>query len=394
VANLTSRSALSKLFERSEPEERLQRVWRKLEARRRRRGSPAAIPTMLAAAFVGLVVSFALVWIVARDGSSADLSSRTRSAPSAVQSEPALEASESETLVEPGPVARELDFGDGAHVTVGAGGKLEILERGARSVTLALRQGLAQFDIRPGGARRWQIESGGVTVEVVGTQFSLERTASSLRVEVQRGRVLVRGARISGQVQALNAGSVLTVPASDLSDAPAASSPAPAPPVSARPSAARASWRAAASERDWGRAWGDLGAAGLAQQSRRSDDVEELFALADVARLSGHPESAVGPLQKIVEQHASDARAGVAAFALGRVWLDALGQPHPAAAAFESALALKLPATLAEDARARLVEALVRSGEPARAHEAATDYRHHHPSGARRADVDRWSPAP
>jgi transmembrane sensor len=312
--------------------------------------------------------------------------------------------------VEPGAAARQLDFGDGARVTVGSGGKLEVLERSPRSVTLALRRGLSQFDIRPGGARQWRIESAGVTVEVVGTQFSLERTASTLRVEVQRGRVLVRGAQVPGQIQALDAGGVLTVPTT--SDGPSGSPPGiesaalgekpqASPLVTSRvrpatpgvdAAAAEPSWRAAATAQDWGRAWRDLGADGLAQQSQRSDDLADLFTLADVARLSGHPEAAVAPLRKIVERHASDPRAGVAAFTLGRVWLDALDQPSQAVSAFESALTLKLPATLAEDARARLVEALARSGDLSRARDAAAVYRSQHAHGARRADVDQWSP--
>lgn len=403
---------LSKLFEAHEPEARLQRVWRGIEARRRQRRFPPAIQTAVVAAAVGLLLSFGAVWWVDRGRANPNGTLPAASAGTKARSELA-EVPTGGSVVVPGTLPRELDFGDGARVTVGSGGKLEVLEHSARSVALALRQGLAQFDIRPGGSRHWQIESGGVTVEVVGTQFSLERSSSTLRVEVQRGRVLVRGAQVPGQVQALNAGSVVTVPT--VTDAPFSSCEAEAPAIGAaapEPSAAIAalppraptaqpnrgdgapSWRSAATERDWGRAWRDLGADGVARQSQQTDDIADLFTLADVARLSGHPEAAVGPLRKIVEQHAGDARAGVAAFTLGRVWLDALHQPSQAVPAFENALALKLPATLAEDARARLVEALTRSGDAARARDAATLYRSQYPQGARRADVDQWSPPP
>jgi hypothetical protein len=75
------------------------------------------------------------------------------------------------------------------------------------------------------------------------------------------------------------------------------------------------------------------------------------------------------------------------------VWLDALGNPAQAVLAFQRALDLELPMTLAEDAEARLVEALVRAGRADKARAAADRYRSHHPNGARRADVDRWSPA-
>ena len=50
-----------------------------------------------------------------------------------------------------------------------------------------------------------------------------------------------------------------------------------------------------------------------------SNDPGELLAMSDVARLAGHPRGAVAPLSKLVAEHASDARAPLAAFTLGRV---------------------------------------------------------------------------
>lgn len=40
--------------------------------------------------------------------------------------------------------------------------------------------------VQPGGPRRWQVEGGLATIEVVGT-------AGRLRVSVQRGAIVVRG---------------------------------------------------------------------------------------------------------------------------------------------------------------------------------------------------------
>jgi transmembrane sensor len=304
-----------------------------------------------------------------------------------------------------------LNFGEGARVTVGPGARLDVLEQTADGVTVALRRGLAQFDIHPGGVRRWKVESAGITVEVVGTQFTVERSRSAVRVEVQRGRVLVRGAEVPDRVQALEAGRVLVVETlREGHVAPAtraepslphaqpgqrAREPEP-PPAGAKASASSdpaASWRQAASEQDWQRAWEALGPDGVVRQTRQADSIEDLFTLADVARRSGHPDAAIGPLQEIVTGHARDPRASVASFTLGRVWLDALGNPGRAVSAFQRALALGLPMTLAEDAEARLVEALARSGRADEARAAAERYHRHHPNGARRADVDRWSPA-
>jgi transmembrane sensor len=89
----------------------------------------------------------------------------------------------------------------------------------------------------------------------------------------------------------------------------------------------------------------------------RSASVEDLLALADVARLSGHPRDAIEPLERVVTEHAEDPRASLAALTLGRVELHSLGEPALAARAFEKAIALNIPGGLAEDARTLLAEA-------------------------------------
>jgi transmembrane sensor len=151
-------------------------------------------------------------------------------------------------------------------------------------------------------------------------------------------------------------------------------------------------WQNAVRDRDWNRAWDALGEAGLSRITQGSDDVAELLTLADVARLSGHPHNAVAPLERVVSAHAGDSRAALAAFTLGRVWLDSLGNPAQAIAPLERALSLKLPAGLEEDAEARLVEAYARAGNPQQARALAEGYRSHFPGGWRTSDIDRWSP--
>ena len=82
--------------------------------------------------------------------------------------------------------------------------------------------------------------------------------------------------------------------------------------------------------------------------------IADLFALADVARLSGHPAEAVAPLQRIVDGFAADRQAPLAAFALGRLQLDDLDQPRAAAASFSRALELGAPQSLRDAVRTRL----------------------------------------
>ncbi len=71
-----------------------------------------------------------------------------------------------------------------------------------------------------------------------------------------------------------------------------------------------------------------------------TDKVAALLAAADAARLAGRPEDAVAPLTEIVTRHATDPRAAIAAFQLGRVLADDLHEPARAAEAFSRAYEL------------------------------------------------------
>jgi tetratricopeptide (TPR) repeat protein len=125
-------------------------------------------------------------------------------------------------------------------------------------------------------------------------------------------------------------------------------------------------WRELAARGDNRQAYAELGAAGVAAAAQ-SASVEDLFALADVARLSGHPAEAIDPLSRIVRDHPSDPRAPLAALTRGRIELRSLAAPAAAARSLEAAASMGVPAGLTQDAYALLVEAYARSGERAKA---------------------------
>ena len=118
------------------------------------------------------------------------------------------------------------------------------------------------------------------------------------------------------------------------------------------------------------------------------DEIHELLLAADTARLSGHPTEAVPYLRRVLTRYGDDSRSHLAAFTLGRVLLDELGQPAEAAAAFERALAPHAP--LAEDALARAVEAWARAGRAPRAHALALEYQRRYPQGRRMRTVVKF----
>ncbi len=376
----------------------LDRVWKGVQRRRaeRARRVPRArwVGALAVAAAVALV---ALTWrgrapVVASDRGVLVLAG----------------GGEVDSLVAPEASGRNVLLSDGSQILLGPGTAVEPLENGPTAFSALVAQGNATFDVRPGGPRRWVLECGLATIEVVGTRFSVERTARSVRVSVEHGIVLVRGERVRDRVQRLTAGQSLevddgSVPAEAQSATDETQPPSgPASPAlvraassSVRPSQPplRSAWRGLEQSGDHDAAYADLGPAGIASAVKGAS-VEDLLPLADVARLSGHPAEAVAPLMRVLTEHADDPRAPLAAFTLGRLQLDALGHPALAADAFTRALALGLPQSLQEDAYARLVESRAREGDSAGATTAAKEYERRFPAGKRMAEVHRWTSSP
>jgi ferric-dicitrate binding protein FerR (iron transport regulator) len=164
-----------------------------------------------------------------------------------------------------------------------------------------LEAGEARFSIVRDETRRFRVQAGEVMVEVLGTQFTVERLGAGARVAVERGRV-------------------------------------------------RVSWKDGAVEL----------AAGQTGLYPPRDEVALLFAAADAARVAGRPADALAPLSRVIDAHARDPRAPLAAFTLGRLYLDELDRPRDAAAAFARARSLDPAGPLAADARVREAEARAR----------------------------------
>jgi transmembrane sensor len=286
----------------------------------------------------------------------------------------AIEASLATDAAATDDASTELALDDGSTIALASGAKLVPLENGGQRVLLLLERGEASFEVQPGGPRRWTIECGAATVEVVGTGFTIDRTSASLRVDVRHGVVLVRGDAVPDHVRKLTAGESIEIATSDsraASDvslrAPAsvASAPAPAVTASAAPSARSSAqspasaWHDLASKGAYGDAYALLGASGIRERATAAS-ADELFLLADVARLSGHAGDAVAPLERIVAEHPTDPRAALAAFTLGKLYA---GNPGAAASMFEQSLAMGLPGSLQSDARARWADACRRMND-------------------------------
>ncbi|MBX3273295.1 MAG: FecR domain-containing protein [Sandaracinaceae bacterium] len=305
-------------------EARISRMWRVIRARRAERArSPAwiAVPAALAAA----LVAGWLAWPVAAPAPEVGWAVPDR-----------FEAA----------APRRFELPDGSSVELDADARLTTIENDpARFVTL-LERGAASFEVRPGGPRRWVIECGLATVEVVGTALRIERRLDEVAVHVTRGAVLVRGERVPDRVARLGAGDSLLVraappaPLPSLPEALDEALAAPEPPVRSAPHARIAARRATAGERrrrgeprSWVRALLDR-----ASEAQRAGEYERAAALLGRAAATDDP------------------RAALAAYTLGRLEMDELRRPARARSALRRALALGLPERIAQQARQRLAD--------------------------------------
>lgn len=104
------------------------------------------------------------------------------------------------------------DFSDGSVVVATADTQFDVLVNQDDAIEFALRKGKMKFMVRPGGNRRWRVHCGNVNVSVVGTIFVVSKTPEDVYVSVERGTVLVSGARVPDGVQKLTATMHIRVP--------------------------------------------------------------------------------------------------------------------------------------------------------------------------------------
>jgi transmembrane sensor len=312
----------------------------------------------------------------------------------------ALLAGAAGTEGKPGEGGHTLRLADGSHADlVGAHSELELVHNTKERVALRLVAGRAHFEVRHDPARSFVVEAGAQRVEVIGTSFDVERDAQSVAVSVMRGKVRVYGPAGATDVSAGETKRFAVSAPTAQAEPAAAAQPEPETAAGeaeqeseaqaqveeaaharsrAKRSGAQPSWRSLTQSGQY-----DAAFAAMLQTSGVDDDPAALMDAADAARLSGHPQNAVQYLGRVVRDHGKSPVAPLAAFTLGRVYLDKLGQPDKAATAFERARALSPAGSLAQDALAREVEALSKGGNAQKAYLRAQEYLRQYPNGRR-----------
>ncbi|MEI9954372.1 MAG: FecR domain-containing protein [Pseudomonadota bacterium] len=258
-------------------------------------------------------------------------------------------------------------LGDGSSVKLGSQSEVQVQSGRSSSISLQLARGELWCDVTHREERKFKVVAGDVEVRVVGTQFSVKTTAGpSPRVEVSvtRGVVEVVSARRPGIVARVAAGQSWI---QDAESAGAQVEPAPSvEPPSVEPP-----------KRD----------AALPSALPVAPSARELFEKAGEIRRAGDAAGAAHVYEELLRLHPGDGRASLAAFELGRLRMDRLGDLAGAIAALERAVAMNIGPSFREDALARLVSVYASQGNLAACRRARDRYSSSYPVGVHSAAV-------
>jgi TolA-binding protein len=279
---------------------------------------------------------------------------------------------------------QQLSLADGSQLMLTSGTRARVVVMRADEVRVRLEQGQVECEVTPAPERRFIVEAGGFEVVVTGTRFTVvaggdAALAASVVVTVQHGSVQVH--EQPGRLLAsLGAGQLWASerPAAVLERSDAGSEP---PAASATP---------------------EMGAAIRPERcpsctppgtssplAPPPPDVRTLLGRASDARRAGKISEAVAAFDELIRRYPEDEHAGYAAFQLGRIRLDSLGDPASAAQDFSFAVAHPGSGFFPEDAEARLVEALAKAGKNAACAQARRRFLEKYPRSARRASIER-----
>jgi hypothetical protein len=352
---------LSRFLEPEVDEKRVDRVWASLETRPVASRSPLSWPMWKVASFAGAAVAIGAVIFTLR--------------------RPHATASSWAGVVVESSATNTMTLPDGSSVTVRPEARLHYDRVENDRVEATVERGEALFDVRHSEARAFVVHAGAFDIVDRGTRFAVRVEGDSVGVSVDIGSVEVARAHGSEPTRTLAAGESWT---SGTTALPSATSPVAVPPATDSlppsldvPSTAPSAPSSASSA-----------PAGSATTSPSgSPGPSDLLKTANDARMAGHPRDAAAAFDALRRHYRGDPRAGLAAFELGRLRLDSLGDPGGAAEAFADAIRLAPGASFREDAEARLVEALDRAHAGSACAAARRSYLARFPGGLHAASV-------
>ncbi len=269
-----------------------------------------------------------------------------------------------------------VDLSDGSHIEVDPQAKLAVLSGDPSDVHVELRSGAALFEVTHVERRSFVVSAGGVDIRVIGTRFRVNLDGSEhVHVAVERGVVEVRRHGHDETLQRLGAGEEGTLMTDGADLSPRASEPVA--PVAAAPAPS-----------ETGAASGTDPSTTESKSGNVSTlDARQLFDAASAARRAGKNVQAAGLFDALRRRFPGDARAGLSAFELGRLRMDAMGDPSGAMEALAQAILLSPSGSFREDAQARLVYAADAMHDDARCKAMRQAYVAHYPRGVHVVNV-------
>ncbi len=296
-----------------------------------------------------------------------------------------------QTVLESGPADRvKVTLGDGSRLELNPSTRARLTSARPTAIRVDLERGGVEVEATHVEGRTFVVGSGAYEVSVVGTHFAVTRDDGG-RVAVRVDRGIVEVTAVNGEsrgaIRRLGAGEQWS--GLDGPDTRPVSDPLP-------PAVATATGTPAAETTESAPGPVNTGAVAPRDEStgRRAPapqdarDARQLFDEAQRARTSGHPDDAARAFDRLRRAFPHDARAALAAFELGRLRLDILGDPRGAEEALRDALALGPSSPFREDAEARHVEALGRMGDSSGCDLARDAYLARWPRGTYRRAVE------
>lgn len=272
---------------------------------------------------------------------------------------------------ESGPL--DVRFSDGSTISMDAGAGLRVVDPSERGADVVVERGRALVDVVHRTKTRWTVRAGPFEVRVTGTRFNVDWDPATQEFELvlHEGSVWVVGPAetpprrvIAGetlQVQRNHDGAGFAyVQRTSSREPPVAQAKQPQEPAALPDAAVHTPPEA-----------------GTAPSTEPRASAEELWKIADSARLSGNAAAARRALMRLRSDHGVR---GHTAFLLGRIAADQSGQPREAIKWFETYLSEAPGGSLVEQALGRLVE-LNHGLHAAAARKYARQYLQRYPNG-------------
>ena len=311
-------------------DERVDQLWRASAPRILRKERRATAQRRLAVAAVLVVAGFGVGWQLVGQTSVPQLA-------------------EGQTAEGP----RTVVLADDSTVELGSDALMEVDSARPSEVEVRLERGRARFKVTKNRGRTFRVLAGTAEVRVVGTTFVVESSKDGVVVSVEEGIVEVRR---GGELKRLSRGGTWRAAESRSAPEVEAAEPSPAAPPEelASPKSPAAPHRVKRAPSATSRASAPAPSPSL-PPAPEGPTADELFGAAVDARRASGPRAAAQAWSTFLASFPGDARAGLAAFELGRIEMDVRADPAGALRALERALELSPAAAFAEDAMARLV---------------------------------------